>query len=55
MPDKSSLRMLGLVFAGLTAAVIVTAAWLVNATVSGKLALKPAQSVSELSAISARR
>jgi hypothetical protein len=55
MADQRRLRGLGLIFAGVTAAVIVTAGWVVAAHVTGQLSLDSRQPVAELSARSARR
>ena len=54
MADRSSLGMMGLIFAGVTASVVILAGWLVNAHVAGRLSLEPAQSVAELSATRVR-
>ena len=55
MADNSSLRVVGLVLAAVTAAVILVAGWVVSAHVTGALALESPRAVTEMSAKSARR
>lgn len=54
MADRGSLRGLGFILAGVTAAVIVTAAWSVNAHLNARNADRP-QAVTDMSAKSTRK
>jgi hypothetical protein len=54
MADKNSLGILGLVFAAITAAVMLTALVLVHGHVEGRLVLDGAQAVASMSATSVR-
>jgi hypothetical protein len=55
MSDQNSLRILGLAFAAVTAAVLATAGWVVNAHLAGELTLDPPQDVAEMSASASRQ
>jgi hypothetical protein len=50
MADKTSLGLVGLILAGVTASVIVVAGWVVKDHLTGRLVLEPQQSVAEISA-----
>jgi hypothetical protein len=54
MADKSSLGILGFVFAAITAAVMLTALFVVRSHVEGRLVLDSAQTVASMSATSVR-
>jgi len=55
MADRGSLRGLGFILAGVTAAVIVTAAWSVNAHLTGARNAERPQPATDLSAKSTRK
>jgi hypothetical protein len=50
MADKTSLGIVGLILAGVTASVIIVAGWVVNDHLAGRLVLDPQHSVAEMSA-----
>jgi hypothetical protein len=50
MADKNSLGMVGLIFASVTAGVVMIAGWVVTSHLDGRLVLDPPQSVAEISA-----
>jgi hypothetical protein len=54
MADKNSLGLVGLIFAGITAGVVVLAGTLVNDHVQGRLVLEPPHAVAEISATRVR-
>ena len=49
MADRNSLGVVGLIMAGVTVAVVITAGWVVNAHVAGHMVLDSSHSVAELS------
>ena len=54
MADKTSLSVVGLIFAGVTASVMAIAGWVVSGHVSGRLVLEQPQAVAEMSATRVR-
>lgn len=54
MADKNSLGVMGLIFAGVTAGVVVVAGWVVTGHLAGRLVLEPPHSVAEMSATRVR-